>query len=468
MAITFRHSVLIAGLGLIIFTLAAGCGSMATRKGFYGPITAELQAGQYDSVVAGLEAAKESGKFGHKDRLVYYLDAGLAYHYAGQYDSSNARFHLADESAEELFTRSISRAAASVLLNDNVLEYAGEDYEVLYGNLFSALNYLQLGNFDEAFVEIRRANLKLELLEQKYGDALALLNRRSQTDTTEVEIEYDIKPVRFHNSAFARYLSMHLYAADGKPDDARIDYDYLAEAFRAQPYIYDFEMPAVRYATDEGAILSVVAMVGLAPVKEALNLRIRTDKDLNLVQVLYTDDARKDQEYAHLPLRVSADYYFKLSLPQLVDRPSLVSHVEVYADGDFLGRLELVEDVGSVARETFASRSSIIYLRSVARAVAKGLATHKAKKKADNGNAGGWLVKLAIDAATDLSENADLRCVRLLPGRILVGDFVLPEGSYDIRVDFIDLEGTVIESQTMTDYRVQMTGLNMMEAISFY
>ena len=454
------------GAVLLILIFLSGCGSMATRKDFYDPITVELRARNYQAAAAGLEEARAKGKFGEKDRFVYYVDAGLAYNYAGYHDSSNLRLHEAEIAAEDLFTKSISKAAVSLLLNDNALDYAGEDYEILYTNLLSSLNYIALGKFDDAFVEIRRANLKLELLEQKYAEAVQMFQRGAEEDTVEVQVNYDIKPVRFHNSAFGRYLSMHMYAADGKMDDAQIDFDYLKQAFSAQPFIYDFDFPELKYRADEGALLSVVALAGLAPVKEALNLRIRTDKQLDLVQVLYTDPDRQDQEYGHLPMKVSEDYYFKFAIPTLQDRPSAISHANVYAGSELLGRLQLLEDVGKVARETFESKSSLIYIRSVVRAVAKGLLAHKQKKNVDSGGLGGWLKKAAIDVVTDVSENADLRCSRLLPGRILVGDFELPPGEYDLMVEFVGYDGSIVDRQMFPQYRVLDDGLNMIQAVS--
>ena len=239
------------------------------------------------------------------------------------------------------------------MLNDNVLEYSGEDYEILYTNLIKALNYAALGEFDDAFVEIRRANEKLELLEQKYADAAKELQGGVARDTADVDFAYDLKHVRFYSSAFARYLSMRIYAADGKFDDARIDRDYLEEAFATQPFIYNFPLPDIKYQTEDQAILSVVALAGVAPRKEALNLRIRTDKDLGLVQVLYTDTERENPEYGHLPINVKADYYFKFAIPRMVSGPSIVGRIRVLADSVEIGELQLLEDVGTVATETF-------------------------------------------------------------------------------------------------------------------
>ena len=454
-------------LPVIALIVAAGCGSVRTKAGFYEPITENLRNQQFDAAVAGIEAARASDKYGRKDRLVYYIDAGMVNHYASRIDTSLAKLQMAEDAAEELFTRSISRAAASLLLNDNALEYSGEDYEILYTNLVKALNYISLDKFEEAFVEIRRANLKLDLLEQKYADAASELKRGSPDDTARIDFNYDVDPVRFHNDAFARYLSMHIYAADGKMDDARIDYDLLIDAFRTQPHVYSFDMPDVQYWAPKGkTILSVVGLVGLSPVKEAFDLRIRTDKDLNLVQVLYTDSEDNESVYGHIPFPVDHDYYFKFAIPRIVARPSVVSSIRVYADGRHIGTLQLLEDVSAVAEETFKARRSLVYVRSIARAIVKGLAAHKLKKKLDTGGIEGWLKKAAVDVATDVSEGADLRCSRFLPGRIYVGDFEIEPGTYDIRIEFVDSENSLVKARNISGYRVLERGLNLVEAFS--
>ncbi len=453
-------------IGFLLLALTiSGCAALSTRKAFYEPIVGDVQSGKYQEAVARIEEAHEEHKYAFKDRFLYYLDAGLAYHYAADFDSSNQRLSNAEQTASDLFTKSISKAAASLFLNDNVLDYAGEDYEVLYTNLFMALNYLELHKFDDAFVEIRRANLKLELLEQKYADAASELQRGSEDDSTGVQIDYRAANVRFNNSALARYLSMHMYAADGDWDDARIDYENLHEAFVTQPNVYPFPVPDVKYSSDSGSILSIVALVGLSPVKEPLNLRLRTDKQLDLVQILYDGPGKEDVVYGQLPMPVNVDYYFKFAIPVIESRPSEVSSVRVWNGDELLGELQLLEDVSSVAKETFEAKKSLIYLRSVARAVAKGLSTHQLKKKVDSDNVGGWLLKAAIDVGSDITENADLRCSRLLPGKVMVGDFALPPGDYDLIVEFLAADGSVLYTRHFEDYSVYERGLNLLEAV---
>ena len=484
-SIGFAGQFRIVGSGCILLWLVywlTGCSAISTQKAFYEPITAELRENNFSAAVQKIEAAREKGKYPKKDRFLYYIDAGLAYHYASEYDSSIIRLTLAEDAADELFTRSISRAAVSLVLNDNILEYAGEDYEILYTNLIKAVNFVALDKFDEAFVEIRRANDKLDLLEYKYREAAVVLNEGASENEDHAQIEYKPTDVRFNNDAFARYLSMHMYATDRKMDDARIDYELMQQAFQEQPHIYGFPPPEVKYYSKDRAIISFIALAGLAPVKEELGLRIRTDKDLDLVQVLYTDPDKKDSEYGHLPLPVDEDYYFKFSIPQLVERPSVISEVRVLVDGRPKGYLQLIEDVATVAGETFKAKKSIIYLRSLARAIFKGLAAHRVKegidkkddkddgkkgrKKDDSIDGWNWLKKLAVDVAADISENADLRCSRLLPGRILVGDFEIDPGTYNLTFEFLDAAGEVISTTRIDNYQVLEDGLNMVHAVS--
>jgi len=444
---------------------------LATRKNFYEPITADLVSGDFAAAVRKIEAARKSNTYAERDRFLYFLDAGLAYSYASQLEQSNEKMSLAEAAAEELFTRSISRAAVSLLLNDNVLEYAGEDYEVLYANLLKAVNYLQLGSFDDAFVEIRRANLKLELLGQKYAKAAEELQQTSAKHKDKAGLAYNVEGIRFQNDAFARYLSMHMYAAEGLYDDARIDYEQFGQAFATQPHVYDFPRPDVRYDGGSQAILSITALVGLSPVKEALNLRIRTDKDLDLVQILYDGSGQGDEEYGHFSLPVDEDYYFKFAIPVMVDRPSSIRRVLVRVDGDLIGELQLLEDVGAVARETFAARKSLVYVRSVARAIAKGLAAHELKQKADKQIKSGflgWLTKAAIDVSTDVIENADLRCSRLLPGRILVGDFAIEPGTYAITVETVGMNGATQDVLTLPDVQIRRGDFNLVRAVALH
>jgi hypothetical protein len=157
---------------------------------------------------------------------------------AGLPERSTANFNEAERLIEENYTKSITNAAASFLLNDYSLEYFGEAYEDLYLNVFKAIDYIRLDNFDGAFVEVRKVGNKLNLLEDKYGRLAEGMNSSS-----DAKGAVKAGKTEFHNSALARYLSVLLYRADGLSDDAALDLRKLNEAFLTQPTVYDFPPP---------------------------------------------------------------------------------------------------------------------------------------------------------------------------------------------------------------------------------
>lgn len=456
-----KHSPSIFVAGAVVFFLC-GCSNLATRMGHYKPITAAYERGDYSSAAAIIDSLKN--KFSAKDRLLYYVDSGLLHHYAGNYDSSNVRLSMAENAAEELFTKSLSRAAVSMILNDNALEYSGEDYEILYAGLIKALNYINLGDHDGAFVEIRRTHERLQYLEQKYVDAAAKLRMAASANQPMPEPDYQSLKIRFHESAFARYLSMHMFAAEGKYDDARIDSIHLDSAFVKQPHIYPFAMPPVKYHSDSLAILSVVALIGVAPIKLPLNLRVRADKDLDLLMVLYTDEKNMESEYGHMAFPIDKDFYFKFAIPRMKAKPSSITEIKVIANNQLIGNLNLLESVSKVASETFEAKKNLIYFRSLLRTITKGLVTHRLKESVDDGGAIGWLKKAAIDIGAEISENADLRCSKFLPDGIMIGDFEVPPGLYDIKIQFCDSEGAIIGEQLIPQFVVRRNRFNIIES----
>lgn len=161
------------------------------------------------------------------------LEMGSANHFAGNYRESNQYFENAEYEIEDLYTKSISRAIKSFLVNDNILAYDGEDYEDVYLNAFKTLNYIHLGDLEAALVESRRISYKLGQLNIKYNDIVSAL---SEADTSKVdEGKWHSGETNIQNSAMGHYLSTILYAKTGKLDDARISYNNLIKSYGDQP-----------------------------------------------------------------------------------------------------------------------------------------------------------------------------------------------------------------------------------------
>ncbi|MBI9072180.1 MAG: hypothetical protein JEY94_11315 [Melioribacteraceae bacterium] len=434
-----------------------GCASVKTNTEFYTPIIKDIKHGEYKSAVVKIENAEKSDEYGNKDRVLKYLDKGIIYHYAGDFEKSNKELEAAEYAMEELFTKSISKGAASILLNDNALDYAGEVYENLYINIFKALNYIQLKKFDDAYVEVRRVNNKLKELEVKYEDYVESLN--SSDDK-----KFDIDPVEldYFNNVLANYMSHIILRADGNEDGSRISLEKLNEAWEAHSDVYNYAKPFAVDSTTTARefFLNIIAFAGNAPVKVPIGARITTFNDL----ITITDPTNFHGDAIPFP-GVKGGYNFKFEFPEIEEEGTLVYSIRVKVDSQYVGELELLENMCRVAKKTFEQQKSITYFKTAARAVLKGISANALGNKAKKGSNGflGELMAAAINVASDLSENADLRCWRTMPGYSFVGEFPINKGIHNIELGFFDGTGKLLYKKTFENYNVA-GDFNLLEA----
>lgn len=120
-----------------------------------------LRTGRADSALAEVVAERAAPS----DELLRKQYEGLLAHYAGEHDLSNAALQRAAELAEERYTRSVTKGALSLLVNDRVLTYRPPRTERLLLHYYGLLNYLALGDPEGAAVEARRLSHLLDLHE---------------------------------------------------------------------------------------------------------------------------------------------------------------------------------------------------------------------------------------------------------------------------------------------------------------
>jgi hypothetical protein len=402
-----------------------------------------LGAGRYGDSVRFLEDDRFS-LYGSGDNILYYLDKGMLAHYAGLYPESSGLLESGERAIEEAYAKSIVQELGTYLLNDNVRDYAGEDYEDIYINTFNALNYYHRGDLEEALVEIRRMNNKVQNLADRYGVVRSALQQKALEESLPVPSNPEA-PSAFNDSALARYLGMLFYRGSGRPDDARIDGEYLRLAFANSPALYPQPLPSsLEQELDIPpglARLNVLAFAGLSPVKKAETLR--------------------------QPL--GENRYLKISLPYMVYRPSAAARVEIVFDDGRRFNLELLEDIEAVARETYKAREGLIYLKTIIRASLKsaGSAVFDAMAEDTEGDAGlvYSILSLGSQIFAEASEQADIRISRYFPARAYVGGINLSPGRYSCEAYYYSAAGKLVASFRYEDILVQENRLNLVEVI---
>jgi hypothetical protein len=176
-----------------LFLILTGC---ATYQSKVTPARDFLTQGQCDQALKSLDTlSNHTGA----DQLVYLMDYGSALQICGDYKKSNQIFAQAEKLANENDYHSVSKITGATLLNEEMLQYKGDTFEKLFLNVSQALNYIQLGSFDDALIEVRKMNQKFIKL------------------NAENKKKYEL-------NSFSKYLSGLIWEADHKYDDACIDF----------------------------------------------------------------------------------------------------------------------------------------------------------------------------------------------------------------------------------------------------
>ena len=429
-----------AGFGFIalIFT---SCVTMSDYN--FRHIDRSIADGDYPAAYGALTADKKT-IYAAADESLKLLDSGLISHYCGEYGRSNAELSQAELLLERNAAKSVSQAVGSLLVNDTVIDYSGDPYEAIYTNVFMALNYLKLGKFDDALVEIRRFDIKLKEMTVKY-QAQIEQQKRQLADNAQSVPEAKLT---FHNSALARYVSMLIYRADGDESNAAVDRRQIEQAFALQPTLYDFPCPqSIReeLAVPKGmARVNLLAFAGRAPEKEEVSA----------------------------PLW-AVDGFYAIALPAMQARASDIRSIEwrvTASDGRTMqaAQAEKIESIENIALETYTQKYSLIVAKTIARMAAKLTATvalDVAASYVDN-DAASFVFSL-LGAASKVSifatERADVRTSRYFPAAAFVSGLTLEPGVYSVSVFFKNGNRTVA-SRTYPNIEIQANRLNLVES----
>ncbi|WP_224244246.1 COG3014 family protein [Hyalangium gracile] len=371
--------------------LLVGCaGDYVART--YG-VRQAYEGEDYPRALSELEDLERNGN--PNDTLLVLLDKGMVLHAAGRWQESIQVLAKADRLSQELDGISIREEAGALLSNERQRAYRGEDFEKLMISVLQALNYAQLGQDEDALVEVRRVNERLQrmIVEEK-------------------------KP--YEQLAIARYIGGVLYEDQRNWDSAYIDY---AKALELEPRLGPLAEPLLRLAKlagrdeayaellqrfpnvpheplgpGEGQVV-VVIEAGLSPEKQSIN-RPYQPGAVELVTVpVYRDRSATPQAQVSVGAVTEG----------AVTVTSLEQVAKVHLD-DRIGRMLAKQLAGVVVKAGVAAGAG---------------ALTKSEEV-------GYLTFLLLN----LGNEADLRSWLSLPAEFQLARFRLPAGRHMVQVDY--------------------------------
>jgi len=469
--------VVVPFLYLALFALG-GCTTYSAK---FADLRPELADGEFEAALETVE--KQSGD---KERLLYFLERGIIFHYSDRYVESNEAFDLAERIADNLYTKSISEGAISLLTNDTSISYRARPFEMAMVPYYKGLNYTYLGQRESAVVEARRAS---QLLAHYVDVTLDGLREEDRSGFEQIR-----------NNAFLRYYSGMLYDWDGEVNDAFIAYRNAAVAYQQNRDLLDLEIPPtlgedlVRtgrrlgfrdeldqlysscpdvfvYEAGEdsvtalsdyekstewiGGLGEVVLLfeTGFVPGKSQIRFDIP----------IFSAEAYEDPGYwswqiyagmGNMQALVAGrkvEYWASVAAPQLDDGfPGPARGARVSVDElDLETHTFRTENLSRQARVTFDSEKPTIFFKTILRGLTKYLATRGAEKAA-----GEW-AGLVANIFGAVTETADTRSWLTLPEHIHLARLSLPPGLHDIKVEVLGPQGEIIATRMLTGVEVR-------------
>jgi tetratricopeptide (TPR) repeat protein len=445
--------------------------SCASQGAYYQNVNQLVATGNYAQAAALTEQSKEK-VYGAKNALLFYLDRGMLLHLSGEYRESNAAFEKAKSIAQSYFTKSITTEASTLLVNDTMRPYYGEDFERALINVVCALNYAALGEDDEALVEARQVDAFLTALQTRYG-----------------------RKGFYTEDPFARYLMGMLYENRGRVNDAFISYYKALESYDDNARRFGVAVPrrlvadALRTARQLGfrddiaAIerrwgaaeelvpqpgdgeIVVVHYDGPAPVKADSFFEIAFGKAWLYVDAIRPQGEEQAQveQAAAIARSILFDEQVRMAFPRY--EPAVYQIRSVQAQLEDAGAVvgpaassELAENVGAIAVACLDDRIIRVRARTIARAAIKYALSQKISQSVErnsNNEALGWLTKKALRVASTATELADKRSWRSLPDRIGIVRLSAPAGTHRVRLAFRGPGGEVVETRIISDITVR-------------
>lgn len=414
------------------------------------------------------------------------LDAAMLEHIALDYEASLNTFNYTSFLIDEAFTKSISKQMAGALFNPNLADYTGNIYEYLFVNTFNALNYYNVGNTEEALVEVRKLAVKLREYVIAYGDAVRT-DAAKGVDFTDAKSSMKGAGVNFEeiighapkkatsadiysDSAFTRYVCLKLYAIAGDVN-AAVDARHLA---RLNSNFSEAEIKELEVPKGLGR-LDVLAMPGQIVKREAGYLNI------SVPLTIFTPK---------LGMCVASFYFMTGSLippafglhftyPKVGTQNSTLDVQSVVAtklDGedageDYVIQLSLLEDFDKAVSMDVATKANKAFGASIARSTTKKVLALGAAEAAlqgisradeDSGTVAQLALMLAMPAiqraleAIDESEAPDLRGCAFFPRKALAGGLNIPPGTYRVTITYTNGATDIKENVAIKEEKITL------------
>ena len=370
-----------------------------------------------------------------RNRLLFYLNKGTILWMNGKNTESNQYFLQADLFVED-YRKNYLTDFASVIINPNYSTYSGESFEQILIHYYATINFVQLGDLDNALVACKR----MIAASQKINDYLGNKNkyRRDAFAHNLLGMIYDSQGD--YNNAFIAYRnSLNIYKEDYKPQlGTEIPIQLKKDILRTAKTIY-FSDEVAKYEA-EFNLKAELLPEGYAPLVFFWNNGLGPIKDENSINFATYPSQNGYVNFVNVELGLNFPIYIgndqdrknvndlnivRVAWPKYVTRVPTFKNAVLKDSLNNVFKLDVGEDINAIAFKSLDDRMLKEISQAILRLALKQAAIALAKK--ENEGAG-----VALSILSAASEKADTRNWQFLPYSINYTRAFLPIGKQNI------------------------------------
>jgi hypothetical protein len=405
-----------------------GCAAVRSYDSELHRTLDQASSGNLDGAIRTLES---NNRLPDKD-LLYYLELGMLQRLGSRYQESQQSWAAASarvqlEQSVLADASNLVRGASSYLVNDKLRRYEGHDYERVMLLTHIALNYLAMGEYENARVAIKQTHELEAVIAELRSKEIAKVEeaareRGARTSFKELN-GYPVETIdnpevnalkNSYQSGLSHYLAGFIYESLGEPSLAAAGYRLANELQPDQPVLEEaLRGLDQRVAARDDGLTDVLFVIGSgsAPTLRSQQFRLPIPVKDKLVVLSLSFPVLAASSMAPRSMRLTVD------------------------DGPSLGAAPITS-IDLMARRRLKDDMPAIMLRAAVRSTASAVLQYQAQRSGDNKNAAALgAVAALVTIGSMAMESADDRTWRTLPSEISIARARLPAGVHSVTLD---------------------------------
>jgi len=407
-------------LFVLLLPVFAGCNPSKSHLSTFGGY---FDSSDYEKSIEFAQSKISKSKNPKRADLLWTLQLGSLERLRQNHRESSNHFDRSEEMLNFFdYQNATADSVAAIAVNENIIPYLGEEYDGIMVNTYKALNFMALGENDQARVEFNRALDRQRRAKEEFAREITKLqNELDEAQEKEgSQAKKNVDNPEIDQLITNRYSG--LYEFEAYPDFINPFTTYMAGVFfnligdhsKAVTFLKEsYGMDRDNEYVAQDLAVTEQVLDGQAELKDT-------------VWVIFENGMGpvREEFRIDIPLFLASDEvkYFGIALPMLKFREQAYPYLSIKAGGNNYNT-QIVGDMDRIVQTEFSKDFKGILTRAIISATAKVVAQYALNKK---DNSSSQIVSLLAAVYSYATTAADVRIWTTLPKNFQVARLPMP------------------------------------------